>query len=475
MRNFENRLRAAPRLLMTLVILALLTVGGPAQLVSAEDTEDYTAAEIEEWLVGKISGATVDITNATVTLNSAGLEGPYMRVDGISLNVLGISVGLNPVKFTFDSAPGTTEVAILAELDLLEVSPAPKISCNATIACVGLDGTLEVTGIDAESVLIGSFDPALTQEDIDTVVDVINQIIEASELTVSPPEASLTGITVVDDGTDEDKLQLTWSNSTVSLRTATYLQDKINGMTGVLETKATGYLAEGEGDWIVDIAIPGSLLEVDASCSAFGITATLSNANVAFDELTATMTGATFSIGTATKTVTFSAEGEVGCSGGVPSITMSSFLLGPEYSGLQGYVNTDIQDRLLAAIEEAVDDIVAVTGPHWTFCPASITVEGGTVVLHSGESTGLMEGDANLDGVTNITDAMVIAQYTVQLREFTADQVKAGDTTDDALTNITDAMHIAQFTVDPTGIGGVLFKPLWQSPADLDMIDPLNP
>ena len=48
--NSRDRMRATPRLLMTLVILALLTVSAPAPLVSAEDTEDYTAAEIEQWL-----------------------------------------------------------------------------------------------------------------------------------------------------------------------------------------------------------------------------------------------------------------------------------------------------------------------------------------------------------------------------------------------------------------------------------------
>ncbi|MCK9356086.1 MAG: dockerin type I repeat-containing protein [Dehalococcoidia bacterium] len=471
MRNSKNGLRAAPRLLMTLVMLALLTVGASAPLVSAADTEDYTAAEIETWLVGKITNATVQMSDATVTLSSSGTEGPYMQVNGITLSVLGVSVGLNPIKFIFAVDPGTTDVLIRAELDLLGVSPAPKIECIATIACLGPGGSLEVTAID--NVVIGaSFEPALTQGDLDTVADVINQVIEASELTVSPPDASLTGITVV-NSSGEDKLKLTWFDSSETLCTAPYLKGKIDGMTGVLETKATSYLAEGEGNWNVGIAIPGSFLEVDASCSAFGITATLSDANVAFDTLTATVTDATFSIGTATKTATFSAEGEVGCSGGAPSITMSSFLLGPEYSGLQGYVNTDIQDQLLAAIEEAMDDLVASTGLTWPFCPTSITVASGAVWLHGG--AGLMEGDTNLDGTTNIIDAMFVAQYVVGLRTFDADQMMAGDTTDEGAVNIVDAMHISQFVVDPYQTANVLFKPLWESPADDGMIDPLNP
>jgi hypothetical protein len=50
----------------------------------------------------------------------------------------------------------------------------------------------------------------------------------------------------------------------------------------------------------------------------------------------------------------------------------------------------------------------------------------------------------------------------------------AGDTTDDGSVNIVDAMHIARFVVDRYGTAGVLFKPLWETPADDDMIDPLT-
>ncbi len=32
--------------------------------------------------------------------------------------------------------------------------------------------------------------------------------------------------------------------------------------------------------------------------------------------------------------------------------------------------------------------------------------------------------------------------------------------------NIVDATHVAQYTVDPTGSGGVLFKPLWEEAFD---------
>ncbi len=87
---------------------------------------------------------------------------------------------------------------------------------------------------------------------------------------------------------------------------------------------------------------------------------------------------------------------------------------------------------------------------------------------------GLMEGDASMDGQTNIVDAMFIAQQTVGLRTLDAYEIECADTNDDGEVNIVDAMLIAQFTVDPTQDGGILFKPLWEEPADNDMLDPLD-
>lgn len=90
------------------------------------------------------------------------------------------------------------------------------------------------------------------------------------------------------------------------------------------------------------------------------------------------------------------------------------------------------------------------------------TADDGEVEDYRAAIVRLVEGDATRDHVTNIIDAMFIAQYTVDLREFDANQLICGDTNDDGQVNIVDAMHIAQYTVDPTGAGGVLFKPLWE-------------
>lgn len=81
-------------------------------------------------------------------------------------------------------------------------------------------------------------------------------------------------------------------------------------------------------------------------------------------------------------------------------------------------------------------------------------------------------GDVNEDGSVNIIDAMFIAQYSVGLRSLSDAQKVAADTTGDKAVNIVDAMHIAQYSVDPTGNGGVLFKPLWEFPEDSGTWDP---
>ncbi|MEA1865795.1 MAG: DUF6345 domain-containing protein [Euryarchaeota archaeon] len=95
--------------------------------------------------------------------------------------------------------------------------------------------------------------------------------------------------------------------------------------------------------------------------------------------------------------------------------------------------------------------------------------------VFAGETSALMEGDASGDECTDISDAMLIAQHTVGMITLDSDQLKSADTTDDGSVDISDAMHIAQYTVDPTGSLGVLFKPLWESPADDGMLKPVPP
>jgi len=84
----------------------------------------------------------------------------------------------------------------------------------------------------------------------------------------------------------------------------------------------------------------------------------------------------------------------------------------------------------------------------------------------------LMEGDVNLNGHVTIADALAIALYKAGIITLSGDQLICADTTDDGNVTITDALHIAQWLVDPDMTLGVLAKPLWELPADANMLPP---
>lgn len=84
----------------------------------------------------------------------------------------------------------------------------------------------------------------------------------------------------------------------------------------------------------------------------------------------------------------------------------------------------------------------------------------------------LMEGDVTLDKCVKASDAMFILQYLVDTRTLDEDQLKCADTTDDGEVSAVDAMHILQWLVDSDGSLGVLYKPLWESPKDDDLLEP---
>ena len=99
--------------------------------------------------------------------------------------------------------------------------------------------------------------------------------------------------------------------------------------------------------------------------------------------------------------------------------------------------------------------------------PIVHTVDDGLFTIRA-----LMEGDTSLNDCVTVSDAMLIAQHLVGLVTLSDDQLESADTTDDGNVTISDAMHIAQWLVDPDGSLLVLFKPLWESPADDHMLPP---
>jgi len=473
MHTLSNRTRMAPRLSAVLMVLALLAAVTPAPMVGAEDTQAYTAAAIETWLEDTVSGTTVSVTTPpSVTLDDSSNR---MTVGGLVFTARGITVGLNYLRFTFGTdvmSPTTVDVA--AELDVL--GKHPRFWCTAEMECLEAEQKLHFASVSDIKVgtSTGEFTPSLDAGDLATIRDTLNDILDASGLSVTSPGGDLTGISVVDEG-GVDRLMTTWSDAGSAYLEVAELESKLGGMANTLASKVGSYLAAGEGQWNVYVVVnpDKEALEVDASLSAFGITAALSDFNVTFATLTASVNVATLSIGTATKTFTFSLEATVDCDAGVPSVTMVDLTIGNEHPGFRDFI-ADIQAALLAAIEDAFDAVVDDTGLAWAFCPASITVEDETVVLHRGEGTGLIEGDANGDGRVSVFDAVNILKYTVGLLELSADQMKSADVTDEGKVSVFDAVRILKFTVDPDGTHGVLDVLLWDPDLDADMIDPLT-
>jgi len=95
-------------------------------------------------------------------------------------------------------------------------------------------------------------------------------------------------------------------------------------------------------------------------------------------------------------------------------------------------------------IREARDKSYApITGMAETL-PASITIGSGTVVL---------KGDVDGNGVVNIIDALMIAQYSVGLNLSTNFNVLAADVNGDIMINIIDALMVAQYSVGLIQLG----------------------
>lgn len=464
--------KRAPRLLLTLTAFVALSLSSFAPLVSAADTTAYSAAQIHDWLVDAISSTEVTVgASPSITVDEANnrmlFGDPDSDDDSLTIEVRGVLIGLNYVRVTFsDSDP--TLLKIDGELDLF--GKYPKFYCNLYVEYDEEAGAVCVAGIEDGSIKVADFTPSLATGDLNTIADVLNQVLDAAGGLPVTPDGAFEGI-----GVDAMGVFVQWANSQ-SHYTPAQMESRLDGMATTLAQKATECLQEGEGDWSIGVdVVSDTSLDIDASLTAFGITAAVSDMAIMFDELTASVTDAVCSIGTATKEFTMSFEAEIGCSNYVPWVTMTSLSAGGDHAGFNDFIS-GIEAALLDAISQAAGDIVEDTGLTWPYASISaISVVGTNVVLHEGgEEPYLIVGDVNLDERTNIIDAMFIAQYVVGLRTLDADQLKCADTTADRAVNIIDAMHIAQFSVDPRGTAGVLFKPLFDPVFHQGMIDPLT-
>ena len=77
-----------------------------------------------------------------------------------------------------------------------------------------------------------------------------------------------------------------------------------------------------------------------------------------------------------------------------------------------------------------------------------------------------MEGDVNCDGCISLKDSTAIKLYLIDRIDLNESQLKRADTLDDGKVNMKDSTFIRQWLVDPS-------TPLWQSPADDDLLKPV--
>ena len=480
--------RRAPRLLFTLTVFIALSLSMFAPLVSAAPGK-YSAADIETWLEDAISGTVVTVENPPVVELTPSSQ--LLKVTNLSFELRGITVGLNDLRVT---TYGSTTVHVVGELDVL--NKLPRFSCDLEMEYV--DGVNQLHVSDISNIVIAdTFTPSLSPGDIATIVDVLNKILDASELSVTSPGGDLTGIDVVDEGIGA-RLKTTWSDGDPVYLEATEIADKVDGMADKLAAKATTCLGTVDGEWSVVVEIPadppGDELQIHAEVHPFDIIATF-DAAVTFEGLTASVDG-TLGIGSGgeapSKTVTFSAEAEIGCSGGDPSVAMASLTLGNEYPGLQSFI-ADVEPALLNAIDQAVNGydavgvghmagLVEATGLMFPFCPSSITIdiegevgdEVGYVVLHESAEPYLIVGDTNLDGRVTMADVLTILQYRAGTITLSNDQLRCADTNADERVTMADGLHIMQFRADPYSTLGILSKPLYDPEFHEGMIDPLT-
>jgi len=464
------------------VLAALVFSSLVPGVVLAADTERHSGPAMEAWVEGQIEATTVTVDQyTTVTLDEANNR---LIVEDFTFTIRGVSFGLNEVRIDFGAG---TDIEVTGELDVCGVQP--RFWADATVECDSTDGVLYLSSFDdlhlPDAEFAGGFYyPALTAEEFQSWADNLSCILQKSGIAVGVDSGAgtLTGLAVIDDS-GTAKVECSWSGGSTTLHGAAAIKAELDSGADSIASQMGGYFSAGEagGKWFVDIEVGTEvesgydLVNVDfefAFCSTkLGIT----DLNLAFNgsngfdvDLAETVNSVLFF---GDKTTNFTGAGTLAFDGSVPSISFEHITMSDEWAGWQQFI-TDINSPLFTFMESSIDSLVEDSSLEAGLPRVgSIYVDDDDLVL---EGPLLVEGDANLDGNTNIIDAMFIAQYTVGLRELTGDQMVTSDTTDDGWVNIIDAMHIAQFTVDPYSTAGVLFKPLWEEGPDDAMIDPLT-
>ena len=399
---------AAHMLVVLSVLLCLGLLSAPVSKVVADDAAEYTATEIEDWLVSQLESTTASVgSGPTVTLDS---DEHYMRVD-VGFAARGVTLGLNHFTFTFD---GSKSVSVVGELSVFEKQP--RFWCDGELECAASDGIPQLSSLSY--IKIADFQPSLSAGELDTIADTINKAVEASGLQVGSLGGDLTGIDVVDDG-GTPKLELSWSGDSVQYDAAA-LQSKLDDAATSLIGEGNSYLSDGhdDGRWDVTVSIGSATgpLTFEAEATILGITVAIQDMDITFDgDLTASFTDAVISVGVATMQTTFSGAADISCLAYIPSLAVTTLSVGDDYPAFRDWIaDSGVNSGIRDALGDLVDDLVSDTGLTCRLATFDhIDVVDSKLKIWK-------EAGIDISGVTTEVNCEILAGVTLELYQDTA-------------------------------------------------------
>jgi len=350
-----NRLKWQAKVIPVLIALLLFIPLGITAIsslaVAADEAAQYTAAQIEDWLISKVKSATITYTSPTVVLDTDNT----VKIEGFSLSAGGTDVGLETLMFRVNGSTNTT-VSIVADLLVFDIHPLPRLSCNADIECS--DGVPQITNLQNIEIKYGEFKPSFSSTDLNNIEDAINKALDASGLTLDSPGGDLTGIEVVGG-----KLKLSWSGGGPLECDAADIEAKLDGALSTLKTEAEDYLSTGNpSKWSCNVTIDADTrLTFNAQATIFDLTAKIEDMDITFPVGTAA--NATGAVSLESKRATFNATGDISCANYTPSLMVNTLGIGDEYPGLRDYIaDPSVNSALRDAMGDLVDNAVNATG-----------------------------------------------------------------------------------------------------------------
>lgn len=347
-----NRLKWQGKAIPILVALLLLFPLGIAAIsslsVAADEAAQYTAAEIEDWLISKVESATITYTSPTVKLHATNST---VIIRDFSLSAGGTDVGLNELRLTVD---GSTSVSVVGELALF--GKQPRFWCDADIECSASDGIPQITSISG--IKFADFTPSFSSTDLNNIKDTINKALDASGLELDSLEGDLTGIDVVAG----PKLKLSWSGGSLEC-SASDLEGKLDGALSTLKTEAEDYLSTGNpSKWSCNVTIVAdTMLTLNAQATVFDLTAKIEDMYITFPDCMEASASGAVSLGG--KRTTFYGTGCLCCADCIPGLGVNTLGIGDEYTGLRDYIaGSAVNSALRDAMGDLVNNVVDATG-----------------------------------------------------------------------------------------------------------------